>query len=292
MYDEFGDLHQRVVQDLDVFWDSSPTETGEYTFHAHLHQSNPADEYWKSLRLYFGWQSEQVIQDTYKVTSRFGGTVPQHDYLKKHFESRNPVFNISRRKEPVATDTVFSDTPAINDGSTMAQFSAGKDTLVWDAYGIKSQKQFINPLYDNILTRGAMDTIITDSGKYEISKKVADLLRSLFINHYESEPYHQHQNKAEQRYGVVKRYINTLMNITGALAHCWLLVLVYISKHSQKSSSTLWLLQNLRSYKDMFLLCTKHSLAQDLEEHVGMTVSLTYFSRWTSNLQKQILTYG
>ena len=29
-----------------------------------------------------------------------------------------------------------------------------------------------------------MDTIITDGGKYEISKKVADLLRSLFIKQY------------------------------------------------------------------------------------------------------------
>ena len=44
------------------------------------------------------------------------GTVPQRDYLKKHFMSRNPVFNIPRRHEPVSTDTVFSDTPAINDG--------------------------------------------------------------------------------------------------------------------------------------------------------------------------------
>ena len=50
--------------------------------------------------------------------------------------------------------------------------------------------------------RGAMTTFITDGGRYEISKKVADLLRSLFIKQYESELYHQHQNKAEQRYGV------------------------------------------------------------------------------------------
>ena len=57
----------------------------------------------------------------------------------------------------------------------------GKDPLVCDAYGIKSQKQFINTLYDNIKSRGAMNTIITDGGEYEISKKVADLLRSLFI---------------------------------------------------------------------------------------------------------------
>ena len=73
-----------------------------------------------------------------------------------------------------------------------------------------------------------MDTIITDGGKYEISKKVADLLRFLFIKQYESEPYHQHQNKAEQTYGVVKRYMNTLMNLTGAPALYWLLCLVYV----------------------------------------------------------------
>ena len=110
----------------------------------------------------------------------------------------------------------------------MAQFFVGKDTLVCDAHGIKGHKQFINTLYDNIKTRGAMDTTITDGGKYEISKKVADLLSSLFIKQYESEPYHQHQNKAEQCYGVVKRYINTLMSLTGAPAHCWLLFLVYV----------------------------------------------------------------
>ena len=83
-----------------------------------------------------------------------------------------------------SADTVFSDTLAFHDGSTMAQFFVGKDTLVCDPYGIKSQKQFINTLYDNIKTRGAMDTIITDGAEYEISKKVADLLISLFIKQY------------------------------------------------------------------------------------------------------------
>ena len=92
----------------------------------------------------------------------------------------------------------------------------------------KVKNNFFNTLYDNIRYRGAMTTLITDGGRYEVSKKVADLLRSLFIKQYESEPYHQHQNKAEQRYGVVKRYINTLVNLTGAPAHCWLLCLLYV----------------------------------------------------------------
>ena len=139
-----------MVQQLNIFWDSNPTESGEHTFHTHLCESSHADQDWKSLRPYFGWQSEQIIEDTYKVTSRFGGTIPHHDYLKKHLKSRNPVFNIPRRNEPVTMDTIFSDTPDINDGITMAQFFVGKDTLVCDAYGIKSQKQFINTLSDDI----------------------------------------------------------------------------------------------------------------------------------------------
>ena len=107
----------------------------------------------------------------------------------------------------------------------MAQFFVGRDTLVCDAYGIKTQKQFINTLYDNIRFRGPSSLMVVD---IKSPKKVADLLRSLFIKQHESEPYHQHQNKAEQRYGVVKRYINTLMNLTGAPAHCWLLCMLYV----------------------------------------------------------------
>ena len=113
-------------------------------------------------------------------------------------------------------------------GSTMAQFFCGRDTLVCDAYDIKSTKQFINTLSDNIRKRGAMDLLISDEGKYEISQQVTELLRSLFIQDYQSEPHHQHQNKAENRFGLAKRYTNTVMNTTGCPAFCWLLCLQYI----------------------------------------------------------------
>ena len=109
IFDEYGDLHHRAIQTLNIFRDLPSLPPGEPFTHAHLHDSNPAED----------------IKNTYQVTPRFGGTIPQHDYLKKHLKSRNPVFNIPRRNEPVATDTIFSDTPAINDGSTMAQFFVG-----------------------------------------------------------------------------------------------------------------------------------------------------------------------
>ena len=48
------------------------------------------------------------------------------------------------------------------------------------------------------------------------------------IQDYQSEPYHQHQNKAENRFGLAKLYTNTVMNTSGWPACCWLLCLQYI----------------------------------------------------------------
>ena len=52
---------------------------------------------------------------------------PFHNMITSRSTSSPGIlfFNIPRRNEPVATDTIFSDTPAINDGSTMAQFFVG-----------------------------------------------------------------------------------------------------------------------------------------------------------------------
>ena len=114
---------------------------------ADLHHSSPQEPDWNALRQFFAWTSPSRIKDTFNVTTRHGTAPHTQDYIKKHFKSRNSVFNIPRCSEAVATDTIFSDTPAVDDGSTMAPFFCGRDTLVCDAYGIKSTKQFINTLY-------------------------------------------------------------------------------------------------------------------------------------------------
>ena len=48
------------------------------------------------------------------------------------------------------------------------------------------------------------------------------------IQDYQSEPYHQHQNKAENHFGLGKLYTNTIMNTSGCPACCWLPLLQYI----------------------------------------------------------------
>ena len=176
MFDAYGDFNECIIANLNTLLDAPPADCGSYTeissvFTANLHQSSPQEPDWNTLCPFFAWTSPSSIKDTFNVTTRHGTAPHTQDYINKHFKSRNPVFNIPRRSEAVATtDTIFSDTPAVDDGSTMAQFFCGHDILVRDAYGIKSTQQFINTLSDNIRKQGAMDTLISDGGKYEISK--------------------------------------------------------------------------------------------------------------------------
>ena len=102
--------------------------------------------------------------------------------MKRHLKSRNPALNVPRRHGAVATDTVYSDTPAIDSGVKMAQLFVWKKSLVSDIYPMRSGKQFVNTLEDNIHRHGAMDKIISDSDMSEISHKVKDILRAYNIN--------------------------------------------------------------------------------------------------------------
>ena len=94
----------------------------------------------------------------------------------------NPALNIHRRHETVATYTVFSDTLALDSGVEQAQVFIGRDTLVADAYPMKRDKQFVNTLEDNIRRQGAMDKLLTDSTKTEISNKVMYIFRVYHIS--------------------------------------------------------------------------------------------------------------
>ena len=146
--------------------------------------------------------------------------------MKTHLKSRNPAF--PRRHEPVVTDSIFSDAPAVDSGVKQAQVFVGRDSLVVDVYPMKSGKQFVNTLEDNIRRQGAMDILLSDSAKTEIYTKVMDILRAYHISNWHSEPYHQNQNPAEWRYRTIKSWTNTVMSRSGAPANCWLLCMIYV----------------------------------------------------------------
>ena len=230
-FDEFGDYTQRAIQTLSILDDSSSPLTpcptlmaNQHEFRTYQHDVTHATPDFEKFRPYFGW----VHVDTVQQSTQWGVSLPNTFPMKKHLKSRNPALNIPRRNEAVATDTVFSDTPAVDSGVKQAQVLVGRDTLVADAYPMKSGKEFVNTLEDNIRRWGAMDKLLSDSAKTEISNKVMDILRTYHISNWHSEPYHQNQNPAECRYRTIKSWTNTVMNRSGAPANCCLLCFIYV----------------------------------------------------------------
>ena len=98
-----------------------------------------------AIHPYLLWQPPEVIKHTIDNTTQWGRHVP-HETYKKAYKSLFPAANVRRRNEAVATDTIFSDTPAIDDGSTIAQLYVGLNTLYTTVSGMKSEKEFVNTL--------------------------------------------------------------------------------------------------------------------------------------------------
>ena len=159
-FDEFGDYSQREIQTLSILDDSSSTltprstlMTNHHVFQANQHDVSHETPDYEKIKPYFGWVNVDTVQKTMEQSTQWGVSLPNTFPMKKHSKSRNPVLNIPRSHEAVATDTIFSDTPAVDSGVKQAQVFVGRDTLEADAYPMKSGKQFVNTLEDNIWRR-------------------------------------------------------------------------------------------------------------------------------------------
>ena len=116
--------------------------------------------------------------------------------------------NVPRRHEPVATDTIFSDTPAVGSGVQQAQVFVGRDSLVAD------------------MTTSGEEEPWTSCEVIQLRLKYP---RKLWMcSNWHSEPYHQNQNPVEWRYRMIMSWTNTVMNRSGAPPNCWLLCMIYV----------------------------------------------------------------
>ena len=169
------------------------------------------------------------IRRTFAATTQNAAHVISGAKIEQTLKSPNPALNIPRRHEEVATDSIFADVPAVDTpGYTGAQIFVGRRSLVADPYGFASTNEFVNTLLDCIRERGAMDKLISDHANYEMSARVKDILRTLMIGHWKSEPYYQHQNFAEHRWGHIKSNLEWLMAFLDVDPDCWLLALKYV----------------------------------------------------------------
>jgi dTDP-4-dehydrorhamnose 3,5-epimerase-like enzyme len=70
---------------------------------------------------------------------------------------------------------------------------------------MKTEKQFVNTLEDNIRECGALSQLLSDRKQVEMSASVVGIFRALHIGQWQiSEPHQQHQNPCERRYQTLK----------------------------------------------------------------------------------------
>ena len=107
----------------------SPYNTNE-------HELKVKDRDYNYLCPYFGWATLDTVKRTIENTTQYA-RMPASTHLKTRYKSPFPALNVLRCNESVATDTIYSGTPAIDDGSKCAQVFVGTKTIVSDVYGVK-----------------------------------------------------------------------------------------------------------------------------------------------------------
>ena len=127
------------------------------------------------LRPYLLYVDNDTILHPIDVTTQYGHTSSTAPQLKYTYRSPFPVLNVLRRKKSVATDTVNSSVLTIDNDSKLAQFFCRQSWII-DTNLIKTEKEFFSTLQENIWKRGAMDLLISDWAKIEISKQDQDIL--------------------------------------------------------------------------------------------------------------------
>jgi hypothetical protein len=185
---------------------------------------------YEKFRPYFLDVPIDKIQQTFKVATHFATNVVQGHNITQTLKSPYPANNVWRRNEPIASDTIFAEADAVGtNGQRMAQLFIGRKSLVINVFGMNSTKEFVNTLEDVIRKRGAMDKLITDSARVEISKRVVDILRALCIDDWQSKAQYQHQNFAKLRWKHLKRNVQWWMNKRNVDPEAWLLCLQWVA---------------------------------------------------------------
>ena len=190
----------------------------------------PSEDTWPTLSRYFGGTPLPALKKTWEATTQLGriGAVKGLRLYQRR-KAPNPALNIPRRNEPVATDEVYAGgVPAVDNGSTTAQYFVGRLSGFHSVEGLgRSSKRFPTVLMNHIRKYGAMDMLVSDGAKQQISKRVKEILGVLHIKDWQSEPRNPNQNFAERAWQQVKQMTHRILDMSDAPSNLWLAALEY-----------------------------------------------------------------
>ena len=194
----------------------------------------PANVDIAALRPNFGFLPEDRIKETLKNTTQFYRAENRYP-PRRHLRSRFPGANVRRLPGKVAMDTMFSDTPALDDGilghggCTQVQLFVAIESRYIRVYPMANKGQVPQVLMQFINDCGAPIGLISDGAKEATSRAVQDIERQMMIRSHDiSEPENQQQNPAERVIGDVERTVNVNMDRAGSPAPTWLLCTLHI----------------------------------------------------------------
>ena len=169
-----------------------------------------------------------TIQNTLQCTTQLAKwhtKVP----MQRHWQPRFPFLNVHRLREPVATDTFFANCKAIG-GDTCAQVFYGIQSHMINVYPMLSENEGPNAYEDFIREEGCPTLLRRDNSKMQTGQKFTMINRHFCVKDGYTEPYHPHQNPAEnQAVRWLKSHAQTVMNITGAPNYVWSFCMLWIA---------------------------------------------------------------
>jgi hypothetical protein len=179
---EFHDALEQFVDDPDRVIDPVFYHANHACYVCDHETVEAAPKFFMTLEPEYGllcprlsWLSIDAIKKMFEHITQLA-CMPMSTILKKQYKSPNPALNVGPCDKPVTTDTIYSDTPAIDCGITSAQLFVGTKTHTADVYPIKSNKEFVNTLLDNITQCSAPTKLISNRAQVEISEHVKQVL--------------------------------------------------------------------------------------------------------------------
>jgi hypothetical protein len=117
----YRNLHVVDLSIIDSILENHIIPDLPWLYQAHEHQIIENQQDFAQLRPNFAWLPENVVKETFKNTTQYA-RMPMSKVLKKHYKSPFPALNVHRREEAsLATNTVYSNFPAVDSGVTIAQ---------------------------------------------------------------------------------------------------------------------------------------------------------------------------
>ncbi len=160
-----------------------------------------------------GYPTLEVVKHTLKCTTRLVSTVEAEtrDYMRDHYKPRLLCLRPHRINDICFSDTFFSSIRSVR-GFTMFQMFSFLECGHDVPYLMRKESQASSKYRDLVREFGAPRAIVNDNAKIMTGDAWMKVCRDFCIESHTSEPYHQNENLAERRGGMLKHAIIKLFH--------------------------------------------------------------------------------